>query len=51
MDQLVLAQPGLVSQMSGFLTNLQIWGATVYVDNFSDYIYVALMRDLSLEES
>jgi hypothetical protein len=27
MDQLILAQPGLIPQMAGF-TNLQIWGAT-----------------------
>ena len=38
--------------MSGFLTNLQIWGATIFVDNWSDYVYVvALMRDLSLDET
>ncbi len=48
MDTLVLAQPGLVPQKSGFLTNLRIWGATVFVDHFSDYVYVALMRDLGL---
>jgi hypothetical protein len=51
MDQLVLAQPGLIPQMAGFLTNLRIWGATIFVDHFSDYVYVALMRDLSLNET
>ncbi len=51
MDQLVSAQPGLIPQMSGFLTNMRIWGATVFVDHFSDYVYVALMRDLSLDET
>ncbi|KAL7547062.1 hypothetical protein ACHAWF_010384 [Thalassiosira exigua] len=50
-DQLVSAQPGLIPQMSGFLTNKRIWGATVFVDHFSDYVYVALMRDLSLDET
>ena len=50
-DQLVSAQPGLIPQMSGYLTNLRIWGATVFVDHFSDYVYVALMRDLSLSET
>ena len=50
-DQLVSAQPGLIPQMSGYLTNLRIWGATVFVDHFSDYVYVALMRDLSLDET
>ena len=51
MDQLVSAQPGLIPQMAGFLTNLRIWGATVFVDHFSDYVYVALMRDLGLDET
>ena len=50
-DQLVSAQPGLIPQMAGFLTNLRIWGATVFVDHFSDYVYVALMRDLTLDET
>ena len=51
MDQWVSAQPGLIPQMAGFLTNLQIWGATVFVDHFSDYVYVALMQDLRLDET
>ena len=51
MDQLVSAQPGLISQMSGYLTNLRIWGATIFVDHVSDYVYVALMRNLTLEET
>jgi hypothetical protein len=51
MDQLVSAQPGLVPQISQFLTNLQIWGAGIFIDHFFDYVYVALMRDLSLEET
>ncbi len=51
MDQLVSAQPGLVPQMLGFLTNLRIWGATIFTDHFSDYVYMALMRDLSLDKT
>jgi hypothetical protein len=51
MDQLVLAQPGLIPQMARFLTNLRIWGATVFVDHFSDYVYVTLMRDLELDKT
>ena len=50
-DQLVSAQPGLIPQMTGFLTNMCIWGATVFVDHVSDYVYVALMRDLTLDET
>jgi hypothetical protein len=37
--------------MAGILTNLRIWGATVFVDHFSDYIYVALMQDLGLDKT
>ena len=51
MDQLVSAQPGLIPQMSGFLTNARIWGSTVFVDHVSDYVYVALMRNLTLDET
>jgi hypothetical protein len=51
MDQLVSVQPGLVPQMLGFLTNLRIWGATIFVDHFSDYVYAALMSDLTLGET
>jgi hypothetical protein len=51
MDQLVTAQPQLIPQMAGFLTYLRIWGATVFVDHFSDYVYVALMQDLGLDET
>jgi hypothetical protein len=51
MDQLISAQPGLIPQMAGFLTNLQIWGTTKFVDHFLDYVYVALMRDLSLDKT
>jgi hypothetical protein len=34
MDEMVSAQPGFIPQMAGFLTNLSIWGATVFVDHF-----------------
>jgi hypothetical protein len=51
MDQMVSAQPGLTPQMAGCLTNLCIWGATVFIDHFSDYVYVALMQDLGLYEN
>ena len=50
-DQLVSAQPGLIPQASGFLTSMRIWAATVFVDHVSDYVYVALMRDLTLSET
>ena len=50
-DQLVSAQPGLIPQMSGALTNLRINGATIFVDHFSDHVYVYLMRNLTLDET
>ncbi len=51
MDQMVSVQPGLIPQMAGFLTNLHIWGATVFIDHLSDYVYVALMQDLGLDKT
>ena len=50
-DQIVSAQPGLVPQMSGFLTKDRIWGATTFVDHVSDYVYVHLMTDFTIEET
>jgi hypothetical protein len=50
MDQMVSVQPGLIPQMTGFLTNLHIWGATIFVDNYLDYVFLALVRDLTLDE-
>ena len=47
-DQLVSAQPGLIPQISGYLTNMIIWGATLFVDHISDFTHIALMRDLTL---
>ena len=37
--------------MTGFLTNMCTWGATVFVNHVSDYVYVALMQDLTLDET
>ena len=51
LDQIVSAQPGLIPQMSGFLTNLRIMGATVFVDHFSDHVFVYLMKNHTLEET
>ena len=50
-DQIVSAQPGLIPQMSGFLTSKRIWGCTTFVDHVSDYVYVHLMKDLTLDET
>ncbi len=50
MNQMVSSQPGLIPQMAGFLINLRIWGATIFVDHYSDYIFLALMQDLTMDE-
>lgn len=49
-DQLVSAQPGLIPQTSSYLTNMRIWGATVFIDHISDFVHVVLMRDLTLDK-
>ena len=45
------AQPGLIPKISGYLTNMRIWGATVFVDHVSDYTHVANMHDPTLDET
>ena len=50
-DHIVSAQPGLIPQTSGYLINKRIWGARVFVDHVLEYTNVALMRDLSLDET
>ncbi|KAL7496856.1 hypothetical protein ACHAWT_005049 [Skeletonema menzelii] len=50
-DQIVSAQAGLMPQMAGELTSSRIWGATVFVDHVTDYVYCHLMSALSLEET
>ena len=37
--------------MYGFLTSKRLWGATTFVDNLSDYMYVHLMQYLTLDET
>ncbi len=37
--------------MAGFLTNIRIWGTIIFVDHYSDYVFVALMRNLTLDET
>eukprot|EP00956_Cyclotella_meneghiniana_P017286 scaffold27981_cov37-Cyclotella_meneghiniana.AAC.17 len=36
--------------MAGFLTSERYYGATTIVDHVTDYVYVHLMRNLTLEE-
>jgi hypothetical protein len=51
LDQMVSAQPGLITQMSGCITNLRIIAATIFIDHFSDHVYVYLMKYLTLSET
>jgi hypothetical protein len=51
LDHLVLAQLGLIPQISGKLTAMQVNGATVFVDHCFDHVYVFLMQDLTLDET
>ncbi len=39
-DQMVSAQPGLIPQMSGRLTNLRVMAATIFVNHFSDHVCI-----------
>jgi hypothetical protein len=48
---MVSAQPGLIPQMSGCLTNLRIMGTTIFIDHFSDHVYAYLIKDLTLSET
>jgi hypothetical protein len=50
MDQMVSTKLGLIPQMPSFLTNLRVWGATILVDHYSDYVFTALMCDLTLDK-
>ena len=41
-DQLVSPVPGLIAQMTGFITKQQYKYATVYIDQFSSFSFVYL---------
>ncbi len=45
------AQPELIPQMSGFLTSQRIWGCTTFCDHVSDFVYVHLMRDFTVDKT
>ena len=50
-DQLVSPTPGLIAQMTGFLTTKRYKYATVFVDQFSRLGYVHLQKTTSGEET
>ena len=51
MDQLVSAQPRLIPQSSVKVTRSRIWAATVFVEHFTNFLYVHLMRYSTLEST
>ena len=48
---IVSAQPGLVPQSMGKLTNDRFWGSVIYVDDISDFIYNHLVKRISSKET
>jgi hypothetical protein len=50
-NQLVSPTPGLIAQMSGFLTTKRYKYATIYVDLYSRYGYVYLQSTASANET
>ena len=48
--QMVYAQPGLISQVTGYLTHMRLWEAAVFLYRYSNYCYAHLMRETSAEE-
>ena len=48
---MISAQPGLIPQEKGNLTRARIWACTVFVDYYTVYVFVALMRDLNVEST
>ena len=36
-DQMLSSQPGITPQVTGDITHLRLWAATIFVDHYSDY--------------
>lgn len=50
-DQMVSPYGGLIPQVRGRLMKSKYYGATVFVDHFSDFTYVHLMKDATGEST
>ena len=50
-DQMISAQPGLIPQEKVNLTRARIWACTVFVDYYTGYVFVALMRYLTADST
>ena len=50
-DQMISPYGGLIPQMKGRLMKAKYYAATVFVDHYSDFTYVHLMRDTTAEST
>lgn len=50
-DQLVSSHPGMIPQTSGKMTRGRYAGETVFVDHYSDFTYIHLMKDFSSQQT
>lgn len=50
-DQMISTTPGLIAQSTGKLTNRRFRAATVFVDSYSDFTYVHLQEDLTMDST
>ena len=50
-NRIISSQPGLIPQMSGFLTSKIIRGCTTFMNHVSDFVYVHLIRDFTLDKT
>ena len=48
---MISAQPVLIPQEKGSLNRARIWAYTVFVDYYTGYVFVALIRDLTAESN
>ena len=46
-DMMESRLPGFIAQLKGTLTTARYMGAVVFVDHFSKYVHVELIRDFS----
>ena len=48
---MISAQPGLIPKEKLNLTQARIWACAVFVDYYTGYIFVELMRDITAEST
>ena len=50
-DQMVSPYGGMIPQMKGKLMRAKYYGATIFVDHYTDFTYVHLMRDTTADST